>query len=96
MVYLAFGFEDPDEATTATFCLTAAQLGCEEAHRWSTQDKCTVLCTGVPLRDKSYGLDLYDALCRLVERGEFPLWISLLYPSKAEWEAGETLPLEAK
>jgi hypothetical protein len=96
MTYLAFGFDDCDEATVGMFCSTAAELGYEEVRRWPICGGCVILCVAVSPRNKSAGLDLYDTLCHLVERGKFPLWVSLLYPSEVEWEAGETLSLEAK
>ncbi len=90
MVYLAFTFDGPDDATVTAFCSTAARLGYEvrQCPIWGRR---VILCAAVPSRDESDGLDLYDALCGLVKAGRFPRWLSLGCASEAEWSAGVSL-----
>jgi hypothetical protein len=95
MTYLAFGFDDCDEATVETFCSTAAELGYEDARQWPIWGGRVILCVAVQWAEYG-GLGLYDALVELVREENIPLWVSLFCPSEVEWEAGETLSLEAK
>ena len=49
------------------------------APRWPIWGGHIVSCAGVLSWDKSYGLNLYDTLCDLVEKGGIPLWKSVAH-----------------
>ncbi len=89
MVYLPFGFYDPDDATIEAFCAVAVWLG-YAVRRWPLGQH-VILCAAAPSRDETDGLDLYEALTALVDADVIPRWVGLGYASDAEWEAGETI-----